>query len=72
MATDKFALLANNIDDIQEGAPLKETTPIKKKKNQMIYGLSVELAKAVEANGESLSGFAKRAMMKVAKAEGII
>jgi hypothetical protein len=77
MAKDKFALLKGAAaQELQADSSLKENVaakkPVKKKKDQMVYGISLELAEAVEAAGESLSGFAKRAMMKVAREEGII
>ncbi len=73
MAKDKFEALDDfNIEEIQKDAPLKENTPAKKKKNQMVYGIPVTLAGAIEESGESLSSFAKRSMNKMAKEEGII
>ena len=73
MAKDKFEILDDEkISDIQEGAPLKEVAAAKAKKNFMVYSVEVEFADAIEASGEKLSGFAKRAMRKVAKEEKIV
>ena len=73
MAKSKFEALDDfNMADIQSDAPLKENTSVKKKKNQMVYGIDVELAEAVKARGESLSSFLKRAGIRIAKEEGII
>ena len=76
MVKSKFDYLdSEEAKEVQEASSLKEATPVKKKaakKNQMVYGISVELAKAIEDAGESFSGFAKRAMVKVAREEGII
>ena len=71
MAKNKFEILEDKIKDVQAGAPLKEVAG-KEKKNFMVYSFDVELGAAVEATGEKLSGFAKRAMRKVALEEGII
>ena len=73
MAKNKFELLKGAAaKELQADSSLKENVAAKKKKDQMVYGIPLALTKAVEEAGESLSGFAKRAMLKVAREEGII
>ncbi|WP_324171100.1 hypothetical protein [Sulfurimonas sp.] len=76
MVKDKFDLLkTDKVKNLKKDSHLKETAkavPIKKKIDRMVYGISVELQDAAEASGESLSGFLKRAGLKLAKEEGLI
>ncbi|PHQ89523.1 MAG: hypothetical protein COB42_06780 [Sulfurimonas sp.] len=72
---NKFDILNDKIlENVQEGAPLKEVSqePKKQNKNFMVYSIDKELADAISASPEKLSGFAKRAMRKLAREEGII
>ena len=73
MKKNKFAQLEDKIEDIQEGAPLAETT-IKSSKVApiQIYGVSKKLSDAINETGESRSNFFKRAANKLAREEGII
>ena len=72
MAGSKFdALKSAKAQEVKEESHLKETKAKAQKKNQMIYGIPVDLSEAIEASGQTLSGFAKRAMIKVAREEGI-
>ena len=43
----------------------------KAKKNIIIYNLEQDLYDAIDATGESFSSFAKRAILKMAKQDGI-
>jgi len=73
---NKFeALNSDRAKEVMADSHLKESKPTttkeKTKKNQMVYGIPVDLAAAVDATGESLSSFAKRAMLRLAKEEDI-
>lgn len=69
---DKFSILTNAEDTIK-GASLKENSSKKNDTFQMsVYGMDRELADKIQKTGESSSNFAKRAIRKLAKEEGII
>lgn len=74
MAKNKFDLLkTEKVKDLKQDSHLKETeSTSKKKKNLVVYGISVELQEAIEKTGESASGFFKRAGLKLAREEGLI
>ena len=63
-----------NLEEIAGGAALKEneTTRKKKTKNILVYGVPVEWQELIESNGETFSGFAKRAIRKLLKEEDLI
>jgi hypothetical protein len=73
MAKNKFAILNDDkaVENIQNNAPLKENK--KAQTYQLsVYGFNRELADKIQATGESTSSFAKRAIRKLAREEGII
>lgn len=69
MKRDKFEALQ---DETVDQASLKENKKDTGTFQMSVYGMSRELADQIKATGESTSNFAKRAMRKLAREEGII
>jgi len=74
VAKDKFDLLkTQKVKELKEDSHLKESTPsVPKKIDRMVYGIPVELQEAITASGETISGYLKRAGLKIAREEGLI
>jgi hypothetical protein len=73
MSKDKFAILNEaGSKEIQKDAPLKESANSNDTFQMSVYGMNRELADKIKATGESTSNFAKRAIRKLAREEGII
>lgn len=63
------------LNSVVSDAALTVKAPIKEKAeklNRMVYNISGELYTAIDESGESFSNFAKRAMMRLAREEGIL
>ncbi|RLA84032.1 MAG: hypothetical protein DRG78_02665 [Epsilonproteobacteria bacterium] len=71
MAKNRFEALDDNEEIITE-AKLKDKEETKSTFQMSVYGMNRELADKIKDTGESTSGFAKRAIRKLAKEEGII
>lgn len=60
------------IENITNSAPMTTKQKEKNTKNIMLYKIDVALYEKVEKTGESFSSFARRAILKLAKDDGLI
>jgi hypothetical protein len=60
------------IENITNSAPMVTKQKEKNTKNIMLYKIDVELYEKVEKTGESFSSFARRAILKLAKDDGLL
>jgi hypothetical protein len=73
MQNSRFSEI-QNLNKVISGAALskKEELPKPTKKKILLYGIPTELYDAIEGTHESFSSFARRAIIKLAKEEGVI
>jgi hypothetical protein len=73
--TSRFSNM-KKVEEAVSGAPLTASASVaktpKKKIDRLVYNIDPDLFEAIENSSEAFSSFAKRAMMRIAREEGMI